>query len=255
MSKPSKSADRGNLTEPTQEQPLIELVELFDPGVARDLVAGDFAAWLEDTQAGRPADVPCGTCNGCCKSFYFIHLEPDEIEALAHIPAQLLFPAPGRPAGHKVMGHDQFGHCPMLIDEHCSIYEHRPRTCRVYDCRIFAAANLPAGETDKALINERARRWQFATLHTESERQQRAVEAAGAFMRANQDAFTPGLVPSNPTQRALLVLRVAELFLDDARPGEWAEMDANWVAGRVAAIAAVIERTQQGSTLTPQSAR
>ena len=30
----------------------------------------------------------------------------------------------------------------MLIDNQCSIYEHRPRTCRTYDCRVFAAAGL-----------------------------------------------------------------------------------------------------------------
>ena len=229
------------MTEPTQGVLPIKMVELFDSGVVQDLPAGDFAEWLADTQAGRPADVPCGTCNGCCKSFYFIHVEPDETQALAHIPGELLFPAPGRPAGHKVMGHDQYGCCPMLVDERCSIYEHRPRTCRIYDCRIFAAANLPAGETDKALINTRAQRWQFATEQPHSEERRRAVAAASAFIRTNLEAFSPGVVPGNPTQRALLVLRVGDLFLEDAA---LSDRDADWVASRILAIQRVIERTQ-----------
>ena len=30
------------------------------------------------------------------------------------------------------MGYDERGHCPMLVDGDCSIYDHRPRTCRMY---------------------------------------------------------------------------------------------------------------------------
>ena len=58
--------------------------------------------------------------------------------ARAH-PAALRFPRPGRPKGHVVLGYDEHGRCPMLGDHGCTIYEHRPRTCRTYDCRVFAA--------------------------------------------------------------------------------------------------------------------
>ena len=45
----------------------------------------------------RSADVPCGDCTRCCTSSQFIHIAPDEVETLAHIPVELLFPAPRLP--------------------------------------------------------------------------------------------------------------------------------------------------------------
>jgi uncharacterized protein len=79
---------------------------------AHDVPAGRFSAWLG--QIG--ADVPCGTCTACCTSSQFVHIEPDEAETLARIPRALLFPAPGRPKGHVLMGYDERGHCPMFVD-------------------------------------------------------------------------------------------------------------------------------------------
>ncbi len=69
----------------------------------RGLAAGDFSAWLGEMQAAirgeRASDVPCGTCTACCTSSQFIHIGPDESDTLAHIPGELLFPAPRLPAG------------------------------------------------------------------------------------------------------------------------------------------------------------
>ncbi len=129
--------------------------------------AGDFGSWLRDigTFLGGDGDsvVPCGTCTGCCTSSQFVHVGPEETDALAHIPSELLFPAPRLPRGHFVLGYDERGHCPMLIDGACSIYDHRPRTCRVYDCRVLSAAGLDlADEPSKAAIDERVRRWRFS---------------------------------------------------------------------------------------------
>ena len=111
-----------------------------------DLSAGDFSSWMIEIQGAirgdHGSDVPCDGCTACCTSSQFIHVGPDESDTLAHIPTDLLFPAPGLPPGHVVLGYDERGHCPMLIDDKCSIYEHRPRTCRTYDCRIFPAAGL-----------------------------------------------------------------------------------------------------------------
>lgn len=238
--------------------PLIELTRAPDGSPApvklasaQPVSAGNFTDWLAATQAGAEADVACGSCNGCCKSFYFIHIEPDEHAALRHIPAELLFAAPGLPPGHRVMGHDEFGKCPMLIDERCSIYEHRPRTCRVYDCRLFAAANLTAGESDKSLINERARRWRF---DDEEQPLRQALLAAADFLRAHQARFASGLLPSNASARALLVLRIHELFLVERDVGAQAagprlvdakiRGKAEWVAGKVAEISAVVKRAR-----------
>jgi Fe-S-cluster containining protein len=129
------------------------------------VAAGNFAAWLVEMTAAlegtRSADVPCGDCTACCTSSQFVHIEPDETDTLAHIPSDLLFPAPRLPAGHVVLGYDERGHCPMLVDGACSIYAHRPRTCRTYDCRIFVAAGIEIDDPAKAAIAQRVRRWRF----------------------------------------------------------------------------------------------
>ena len=157
---------------------------------AETLAAGDFSAWVVGMQAAirgeRGSDVPCGGCTACCTASQFIHIAPDEADTLAHIPSDLLFPAPRLPRGHVVMGYDERGHCPMLIDHACSIYQHRPRTCRTYDCRVFPAAGIEIDDADKALINERARRWSFRYPTADDRSRHDAVRSAAAFVQ-NQD--------------------------------------------------------------------
>ena len=124
-------------------------VELSQP-------AGDFSSWLRAMQAAireeRDADVPCGTCTACCTSSQFVHIAPDETDTLSHIPSALLFPAPRLPRGHVLLGYDERGHCPMLVDGQCSIYEHRPRTCRTYDCRVFPASGLHLDDDERKVL-------------------------------------------------------------------------------------------------------
>jgi len=131
-----------------------------DQGEIRD--AGDFSEWVNEMRAALRGDgttrVPCSGCTACCTSSQFVHIAPDETETLAHIPSDLLFPAPGMPRGHVVLGYDERGHCPMLIDGRCSVYEHRPRACRTYDCRVFAAAGV---EADQPGIAHRSQEWRF----------------------------------------------------------------------------------------------
>jgi Fe-S-cluster containining protein len=181
-----------------------------------DLDAGDFGTWLTGVQAaldgGPPTDVPCGSCTACCTSSQFVHVGPDETDTLAHIPPELLFPAPGLPRGHVLLGYDEHGRCPMLGDSGCSIYEHRPRTCRTYDCRVFPAAGV-APDADKPLVVRRAGQWRF-THAAEDRARHDAVRSAAAFLRTHR------LGPSNPTQLAVLAVEVHELFLDGADDGE-----------------------------------
>ena len=100
-------------------------------------------------------------------------IAPNETDTIAHIPKALLFPAPRMP-GHYVLGYDERGHCPMLVDEVCTIYDHRPRTCRTYDCRVLAAADVTLDDDAKAAIAERVARWRFAHPTAEDERERRA---------------------------------------------------------------------------------
>jgi Fe-S-cluster containining protein len=157
--------------------------------------------------------VPCGDCRGCCTSSYFIHVRPDEKETLAHIPKKLLFAAPGLPKGNLLMGYNERGHCPMFVDNQCSIYAHRPQTCRDYDCRVFPATGLSPGD-EKPLISRQADRWKFAFTSPEDRKHLAAVRAAAKFLRRHADLFPEGFVPANPTQQAVLALRIYEVFLD-----------------------------------------
>src|SRR5262245_49610577 len=190
-----------------------------------------FSFWLRRTrQAQRTeegASVPCGECKACCTSFYFIHIRPDETETLAKIPQELLFAAPGLPKGNVVLGYDKNGHCPMFINNQCSIYEYRPQTCRKYDCRIFPATGLPAG-SDKPLISQQAGRWKFDFPTTQDHEHFLAVQAAAKFLREHTKDFPPGFIPNNPTQQAVVAIKVYEVFLNltnESEKGEHAALD------------------------------
>ena len=157
------------------------------------LAAGEFGQWLADTRAAfrgeRDAVVPCGECTACCTASQFIHVGPDEHATLAVIPPALLFPAPGFPPGHVVMGYDDKGHCPMFIDNRCSIYEQRPRTCRTYDCRVFTATAVVPDDPE---IAARVSRWHFEHATAAA-----AAEHVALEERAAQDS------DPNPTGRAV----------------------------------------------------
>jgi uncharacterized protein len=184
------------------------------------LAAGDFASWVVGVQdaiaGGRDSDVPCHGCTACCTSSQFVHIEPDETETLAHIPAELLFPAPRAPRGHVLLGYDERGHCPMLVDGGCSIYEHRPRTCRTYDCRVFAAAGVEVDD-DQAAIRTRVRRWEFTFPGSDDRARHDAVRAATGFLRAHR-ADLGEQSPADPTRLAVAATRVHDLFLTGPAP-------------------------------------
>jgi len=208
------------------------------------LAAGRFTTWLGDIGAAirgeRDSDVPCGECTACCEASQFVHVGPDEADALAHIPAALLFPAPGLPSGHRLMGYDAHGRCPMLVDGRCSIYAYRPRTCRTYDCRVFAAADVVDDDPTKAAVVARARRWRFdeplpddVTLHG-------AVRAAAGFLRAHATELPDALAPRTATQLAVLAVEAHGAFVADD------EGRARDVA--VADVVATVERHGGGAS-------
>ncbi len=197
-----------------------------DPVQAQDLPAGKLSSWLRLTRRAQGAtdeiSVPCGACTACCQSSYFIHIRPDETQTLDRIPEALLFAAPGLPKGHVLLGYDEYGRCPMFVANKCSIYEHRPRTCRQYDCRIFPATGLSVGE-DKALIARQAQRWKFDVDTPRERRQLTALQAAAKFLREHAACFPAGFVPTNATQQAMLAIKVYEVFLEYAYDPEKAE--------------------------------
>jgi uncharacterized protein len=181
--------------------------------------AGPFGVWLSQFRASLlghgGTDVPCGDCVGCCVSSYSILVRPEDTQALSAIPASMLASVPSLGAGVKAMGYLPNGACPMLRAGKCSIYAHRPQTCRDYDCRVFAAAGIDAGE-GKPVINQRVREWRF-TYPTETDRTaHHAVQAAAAFIRLGQ--FPGHRFPTNPSGIAVLAIKSYEVFLDASAP-------------------------------------
>jgi Fe-S-cluster containining protein len=181
--------------------------------------AGDFSAWLHLTEASLRsgkggADVPCGSCKGCCRSSMFVHIKPEETQTIQRIPRALLFPAPGLPKGHVLLGYNDKGHCPMLVENTCSIYEFRPQSCRDYDCRVFTATAIPVDPQAQPEIAQRISEWAFDYESEESREEHRIVREAAAFLNNNRDLFPQGSIPTYPVQLAALAVRVYRLFLE-----------------------------------------
>ena len=109
----------------------------------------------------------------------------------------------------------------MLRDERCSIYAHRPQTCRDFDCRIFAATGIaPEDDGPQAEVARRARSWRFDVSSDESRAQLSAVQAAGTFLREQRQAFPPDTLPRTPVQLAVWAVEVYELFAEQGRAAE-----------------------------------
>jgi uncharacterized protein len=180
--------------------------------------AGALRPWLDATRRSlrvrADAEVPCGTCTACCTSSQFVHIAPDEVDTLAHVPPALRFPAPGLPRGHVLLPYDERGHCPMLVDGACSIYEHRPRTCRTYDCRIFAATGMLPDEASKTAMAATASRWRFSVATGEEQHALDAMQAAGRFLRARPALLQEAGIPENATQLAVTAVAIHETFVE-----------------------------------------
>lgn len=166
----------------------------------------------------QQADVPCDGCVGCCVSSYPIPLRTDDRVALQRVPdAYLQWPLPG--GGLARMGYRADGSCPMLHDQQCTIYNDRPRTCRDYDCRLYAAAGMePDGP--RPVIQQRVREWRFEFVTDEERAQAEAVRRAAAFIRGNAALFPPTARAHSATAAAVLAVKAWPVFAgNDAQPG------------------------------------
>ena len=179
---------------------------------------GVFSRWLHDyvhaqTDAEPSGDVPCGDCNACCRASYFITIDDAECETIAQVPAFRLTRSTRASEPMWVLDQSCAGRCPMLIDGACSIYSQRPRTCRRFDCRVFAAAAVGTGTGPRAALNERVWQWRFDYPNDIDAASQSAVIAAAAFLRRRADLIEPDLAPTDSGELAKAAVLVHELFL------------------------------------------
>jgi len=176
--------------------------------------AGTFSAWLRHTRQVLSSDVgagvPCGDCTACCTSSYYVYVRPDETRTRARIPEAHLVSLPRLPPGYLAMGWDENGHCPMLQDGVCSIYQDRPQTCRDFDCRVFPATDIQP--VDKPQIAAQAARWRFDYAAPHDLDDHAAVRAAASFLREHADAFTSWAIPTNPNLLAVLAIKASAAF-------------------------------------------
>lgn len=184
--------------------------------LAASIDAGPFSQWLRNMRAvlrdEQDADVPCGDCVGCCVSSYPIPLRPADRVAQDQVPEQFLLQVPGQRSGHLLMGFRDDGSCPFLSGRACSIYADRPRTCRDYDCRIYAAAGLtPAG--DRPVIRDRVASWRFSFPARQDEVESAAVRRAAEFITRHQQLFPAAMRAGSPTATAVLAIKSYALFL------------------------------------------
>lgn len=177
--------------------------------------AGSFGQWLVQAQAALRGhagmQVPCGDCVGCCTSHYSILLRPEDA-ALDIVPAAVLSSVAGKPYPYAKMNPRADGSCPMFSGGLCSIYAQRPQTCLDYDCRVFAAAGLEAGE-DKPVINRRIRAWKFNYESEAARAEHQAIQAAAQFIQQYADDFPSNWAPRVPAGVAVLALKVHHLFM------------------------------------------
>jgi hypothetical protein len=93
---------------------------------------GNAAAILE-----RPGEVPCRGCTACCyHPFVDVYPEKERPEDLAHLDLVR------REDGAVALRKRADGACVHLGAAGCTVYRHRPRACRRYDCRSYAMVGV-----------------------------------------------------------------------------------------------------------------
>ena len=76
------------------------------------------------------SDVPCGECNKCCSLSPL--LTPEEFESGKYMYTFMKTEFSDEPV--VSIPRNKNG-CMYLIEGKCSIYDDRPQSCRVFDCR------------------------------------------------------------------------------------------------------------------------
>jgi uncharacterized protein len=202
-------------------RPLVTAAPRGD-GDEQVLDAGAFGDWargyVEALVREGDVDVPCGTCSACCESGYLIPIHPDETEVRAHVPADRLQATAG-PDGTEFLAQDDDGRCAMHVGG-CTIYEHRPRACRAFDCRVLAATGIAID--DSPGVASQAERWRFS-LATDDDRARRdaVLAAVAALVAADPDLESL----RSPMRRAIVAVAGHGRFLPPT-PGAPAEPDA-----------------------------
>lgn len=127
-------------------------------------VGVEFLVWLSrasDVSAGTAGpkaglNVPCGECNLCCGSYLKVTVSEEESNRDS-LTIEEYEDKDGNTA--KRVLKDSNGTCVHLTGKGCSVYEDRPATCRVFDCRQRLVANVADKHTRPMVLQWDTAEW------------------------------------------------------------------------------------------------
>ena len=109
------------------------------------------------------APMDCGTCSACCRVFAFVPLLQHETgEGLNYELVN----------GKRVLKKNIDGSCIHLINDKCSVYEHRPLSCSGYDCRELSVCDVVPPEPE---IAEAILKWKWDTTSIKDQKSLKEV--------------------------------------------------------------------------------
>ena len=112
--------------------------------------------------------VKCAGCTACCRGGYTVGLAPFEDATGLEIEGE---------GENRHLKKQANGDCIHLVNDQCTVYEHRPLGCRYYDCRDFAVVKFEI--QGRTALNAVVDSWQLR--NTPADRV--AVTAAAFFAK------------------------------------------------------------------------
>jgi Putative zinc- or iron-chelating domain len=98
--------------------------------------------------AALTSTVSCRSCRACCVDFADTPVLP--FESVEGLDVEIR-------DGRRFLRKKPNGECIHLQEGGCSVYEYRPSTCRVFDCRDFAVGGL--SNPNLPQLNEAIAQW------------------------------------------------------------------------------------------------
>ncbi|RWX43655.1 putative zinc- or iron-chelating domain-containing protein, partial [Candidatus Electrothrix aarhusensis] len=154
-------------------------------------------------------DVPCGSCNICCRSGYNIYVDSEETK---RFPEAIL----DKEEDRLMLPFAEDGKtCSKLVNEKCSIYSERPKTCRAYDCRgMFFTGLIPSPEKDQQELEDLLAHRMYTRFKTDKDEtvfrilKMSGQNLAGTINSTSHDTFSK--LTGLPTEAIAMLLNTPE---------------------------------------------
>ena len=138
MGEAKRRRDRANQPIEFLDVATNEIKKARNAGDPVEFLARLKASIIAEERGERPTtNVACNGCTACCY-YHQVDFDPvkERTEDLAHLETV------GIEGGRVRLKKRDDGACIHLGDEGCTVYAHRPRPCRSYDCRGMALVSM-----------------------------------------------------------------------------------------------------------------